>query len=166
MIPVSQDASSLSIGDIVYVRSCETYHPSGLVFHEEHEVAVRNICFAVDSWVVEASKLNVYGYFKEYPENGRFLPFAFRGSVIGYLLDQQTYLIPRPAVFDGVPKSNYNPSSAIQVNYSDKFKLVENMRKYGGNFVSRLADALVAADPQNTKRIIEAFPDIVEKYSR
>jgi hypothetical protein len=47
----------------------------------------------------------------------------------------------------------------------NKFELVENMRKYGGNFVSKLADALIAADPQNAKRIIEAFPDIVEKYS-
>jgi hypothetical protein len=48
---------------------------------------------------------------------------------------------------------------------ADKFKLVENMRRRGGNFVSKLADALIAADPQNAKRIIEAFPDIVEKYS-
>jgi hypothetical protein len=47
----------------------------------------------------------------------------------------------------------------------NKFELVENMRKYGGNFVSKLADALIAADPQNAKRIMEAFPDIVEKYS-
>jgi len=47
----------------------------------------------------------------------------------------------------------------------DKFKLVENMQKRGGNFVSKLADALIAADPKNVERIMEAFPDIVEKYS-
>jgi hypothetical protein len=47
----------------------------------------------------------------------------------------------------------------------DKFKLVENMRRYGGNFVSKLADVLIAADPKNAERIMEAFPDIVEKYS-
>jgi hypothetical protein len=49
--------------------------------------------------------------------------------------------------------------------YIDKFKLVENMRRRGGNFVEKLADALIAADPKNAKRIMEAFPDIVEKYS-
>lgn len=47
---------------------------------------------------------------------------------------------------------------------NEKFKLVENMRRYGGNFVSKLADALIAADPKNTQRIYDAFPDIVEKY--
>jgi hypothetical protein len=47
----------------------------------------------------------------------------------------------------------------------DKFRLVENMQKRGGNFVSKLADALIAADPKNAERIMEAFPDIVEKYS-
>ena len=45
-----------------------------------------------------------------------------------------------------------------------KFRLVENMRRSGGNFVSRLADALVAADPVNTQKIYDAFPEIVEKY--
>lgn len=49
--------------------------------------------------------------------------------------------------------------------YDQKLRLVENMRKYGGNFASKLADALVAADPENTKRIYMAFPDIVKKYS-
>jgi hypothetical protein len=39
------------------------------------------------------------------------------------------------------------------------------MRRYGGNFVSKLADALIAADPSNTDRLLAAFPDIVNKYS-
>lgn len=47
---------------------------------------------------------------------------------------------------------------------NEKLQLVENMRRYGGNFVSKLADALIAADPKNTQRIYDAFPDIVEKY--
>jgi 2-oxo-4-hydroxy-4-carboxy--5-ureidoimidazoline (OHCU) decarboxylase len=51
------------------------------------------------------------------------------------------------------------------MNHTQKFQLINNMRRYGGSFVSRLADALSAADPQNTERIIKAFPDIVEKYS-
>lgn len=46
----------------------------------------------------------------------------------------------------------------------EKFQLVDNMRRYGGNFVSKLADALVAADPENAQRICDAFPDVVERY--
>lgn len=46
----------------------------------------------------------------------------------------------------------------------DKFPMVDNMRSYGGNFVSKLADAMVAADPQNYQRLCSAFPEIVEKY--
>jgi hypothetical protein len=51
------------------------------------------------------------------------------------------------------------------MNQDTKFQLVENMRQHGGNFVSRLADAMIAADPQNYQRICDAFPDIVAKYS-
>lgn len=46
-----------------------------------------------------------------------------------------------------------------------KFPLVENMRRSGGNFVSKLADAMVAADPVNFDRLCAAFPEIVEKFS-
>jgi hypothetical protein len=46
-----------------------------------------------------------------------------------------------------------------------KFPLVDNMRQYGGNFVSKLADAMVAADPENLKILVEAFPQIVGKYT-
>ena len=46
-----------------------------------------------------------------------------------------------------------------------KFPLVDNMRRYGGNFASKLADAMVAADPVNFDKLCAAFPDIVEKYS-
>ena len=47
----------------------------------------------------------------------------------------------------------------------DKFPMVDEMRRTGGNFVSKLADAMVAADPQNYMRLCAAFPEIVEKYS-
>jgi hypothetical protein len=43
--------------------------------------------------------------------------------------------------------------------------MVDEMRRKGGNFVSKLADAMVAADPQNYMRLCVAFPEIVEKYS-
>lgn len=47
---------------------------------------------------------------------------------------------------------------------TERFPLVDNMRRYGGNFVSRLADAMVAADPENFDRLCRAFPAIVNKY--
>lgn len=50
-------------------------------------------------------------------------------------------------------------------NTIDKFPLVDNMRRYGGNFVSRLADAMIAADPSNFNRLCDAFPEIVKRYS-
>lgn len=46
-----------------------------------------------------------------------------------------------------------------------KFPLVDNMRRYGGNFVTKLADAMVAADPANYEKLVKAFPEIVEKYT-
>lgn len=46
----------------------------------------------------------------------------------------------------------------------NKFPMVDNMRSSGGNFVSKLADAMVAADPQNYQKLCSAFPEIVEKY--
>jgi hypothetical protein len=175
---MTQDPSKLSPGDIVYIKTSELHLASSPAIRiiEEHEVAVRSACFAVDSWIIEGSKLNVYCYFEDYPENGRFLPFPISSAHFAYLLDGQTCLISRPGAFDGVSRSNYNPRRVLpeqavqpapkdQGRTVDKFELVENMRKYGGNFVEKLADALIAADPKNAKRIMEAFPDIVEKYS-
>jgi hypothetical protein len=43
--------------------------------------------------------------------------------------------------------------------------MVDNMRAHGGNFISKLADAMVAADPVNFYKLCAAFPKIVEKYS-
>ena len=40
---------------------------------------------------------------------------------------------------------------------------VEMWRK-GGEFVRQLAQALKAADLDNQRRIVEAFPEIIEKY--
>lgn len=52
----------------------------------------------------------------------------------------------------------------MNITHSQKIKLAENMRRRGGHFVSKLADALIAADPSNTDRMLAAFPDIVDKY--
>lgn len=172
---MTQDPSKLSPGDIVYIKREET-HRSGIILCHVHEVSVSRSQFAIDSWLVEGRKLNVYCYFADYPEKGRFIPFSVREGVVGYLLDERAFLIPRPEFFDGVARSNYNPQRVLpeqpvqpaprdQGKTVDKFELVENMRRRGGNFVGKLADALIAADPKNAKRIMEAFPDIVEKYS-
>ena len=53
----------------------------------------------------------------------------------------------------------------MNITHAQKIQLVENMRRHGGNFVSKLADALIAADPSNTDRLLAAFPDVFEKYS-
>ncbi len=34
----------------------------------------------------------------------------------------------------------------------------------GGNFAVKLADCLAAADPINRQRLLEAFPELVERY--
>jgi hypothetical protein len=45
------------------------------------------------------------------------------------------------------------------------FSAINNMRKYGGNFATKLADAMVAADPENYDRLARAFPEIMAKYT-
>lgn len=46
----------------------------------------------------------------------------------------------------------------------ERIRLIANMERYGGNFISRLAQAMIAADPENFQRLCNAFPDVVEKY--
>jgi len=46
----------------------------------------------------------------------------------------------------------------------EKIRLIANMERYGGNFISRLAQAMIAADPENFQRLCNAFPEIVKKY--
>jgi hypothetical protein len=48
--------------------------------------------------------------------------------------------------------------------YKD-FSAIDNMRRYGGNFATKLADAMVAADPENYDRLARAFPEIIAKYT-
>ena len=52
------------------------------------------------------------------------------------------------------------------MNHKEKILMVENMRRYGGNFVRRLADAMIAADPVNFKILCDSFPEYVKQYSR
>ena len=55
--------------------------------------------------------------------------------------------------------------SITSMAMNQKFLLVQNMQRHGGNFVSKLAEAMIAADPVNYDRLCAAFPEIVEKYS-
>jgi hypothetical protein len=47
-----------------------------------------------------------------------------------------------------------------------KLRVIAAMKKYGGSFVQALAAALEVADPNNTARLIRAFPEYMERYSR
>jgi hypothetical protein len=38
------------------------------------------------------------------------------------------------------------------------------MQSHGGSFVGAIAQALRVADPVNRQRLLDAFPDLVEKY--
>jgi len=38
------------------------------------------------------------------------------------------------------------------------------MERYGGTFMTKMADALRYADPMNRERILFAFPEIAETY--
>lgn len=46
-----------------------------------------------------------------------------------------------------------------------KFPLIDNLRRYGGNFAAKLADAMAAADPENFNILVQAFPGLVGKYA-
>lgn len=43
-------------------------------------------------------------------------------------------------------------------------EVCDQMRMLGGNFVIRLGIAIIAADDTNRARLIDAFPEIIEKY--
>ena len=38
------------------------------------------------------------------------------------------------------------------------------MQSHGGSFVGAIAQALRFADPVNRQRLLDAFPDLVQKY--
>lgn len=44
--------------------------------------------------------------------------------------------------------------------------MVSAMRKYGTSFVQSLAILFMQADYENTSRLLKAFPEYVEKYSK
>jgi hypothetical protein len=46
-----------------------------------------------------------------------------------------------------------------------RFPLIDNLRRYGGNFAAKLADAMAAADPESCAILVQAFPKLVDKYA-
>lgn len=51
-----------------------------------------------------------------------------------------------------------------KMTHQDYYILTETMRKYGGHFMSKLADAICVADSSNKKKLIDAFPEVVTTY--
>lgn len=46
----------------------------------------------------------------------------------------------------------------------DDLKALEAMKRYGGGFASRLAEAWMHADMQNSAKLREAFGDLLDNY--
>ena len=56
-------------------------------------------------------------------------------------------------------------SIAIQLmNSAQLTAMICLMQSHGGSFVNAIAQALRFADPVNRQRLLDAFPDLVEKY--
>ena len=41
---------------------------------------------------------------------------------------------------------------------------IKTAHHYGGSFLSKIAEAALAADPRNRDRVLLAFPEIIAKY--
>ena len=52
------------------------------------------------------------------------------------------------------------------MNYDDAHKACQNMERMGGSFEQHLAKLFYRADGTNSRRLIEAFPEIFEKNLR
>ena len=48
---------------------------------------------------------------------------------------------------------------------SEQFhSMLGTVRRNGGNFAVKLADCLAAADPINRQRLLDAFPELIERF--
>jgi 2-oxo-4-hydroxy-4-carboxy--5-ureidoimidazoline (OHCU) decarboxylase len=50
------------------------------------------------------------------------------------------------------------------MNSTELHAMIARMDSYGGSFVSSIAQALRFADPKNRQTLLDAFPDLVQKY--
>ena len=51
-----------------------------------------------------------------------------------------------------------------EIGDQERYDVWRNMRQYGGSFVRLLGELLIHADPENTQRIKNAWPEYWEKY--
>ena len=56
-------------------------------------------------------------------------------------------------------------AEAKSYTLDELLKIIHNMKAYGGHFARHLGDALLHADGPNTRRIEQAFPELLEKYA-
>lgn len=54
---------------------------------------------------------------------------------------------------------------AQDMSDDDLYKAAHNMDKYGGGFASTIARAFFRADSVNRVRVINAFPELFERYA-
>ncbi len=45
-------------------------------------------------------------------------------------------------------------------------KIIEAMQQYGGSFSRSIGNALMYADEINYKRLVKAFPDLMEQFKQ
>jgi hypothetical protein len=57
-----------------------------------------------------------------------------------------------------------SPTQPHLMNSTELHAMIARMDSYGGSFVSSIAQALRFADPKNRQRLLDAFPDLVQKY--
>lgn len=57
------------------------------------------------------------------------------------------------------------PPQALELAEAlDYVKIAQAMHKYGGSFVQKLAEAILAADGVNRDKLVQAFPELVKRY--
>ena len=47
---------------------------------------------------------------------------------------------------------------------SERYYIIEAMKKFGGSFVQALGECLLLADDDNFQRLMIAFPEYIKKY--
>ena len=62
------------------------------------------------------------------------------------------------------PTSFYFTENTPIMTSHDHYLFAETMRAFGGHFCAKLADAYSAADLSNKAKILNAWPELLEKY--
>ena len=50
------------------------------------------------------------------------------------------------------------------IDKSEYWNMIQAMKTYGGGFVQSLADCFTHADATNFQKLLDAFPEYVQKY--